>query len=184
MKTGSITRLLFVSIVLAACSVDKPTTQTAINESEINNVFATTVPLDNWNDVLTVNLVETVNSKPQQLSAGSIIAIRIENMSNQKIVFPDDFGLKLMTYSEQNGIWESVPNRFEYMHLQPESKSLSPHGVVETATNLVWMKTIYIHPVPNIEQPILMRVIVIGNIYEYNTLGAEVGAYTDIILDP
>jgi hypothetical protein len=182
MKLENAINLLLIQTALVACVVQNSPTPTIAVESELTSAFATQVPVDNWNESLTVELTETVNGKPQQLTSGSTIALRIENKSDQVIILPDDYGVRLLSYSQQQDAWETVSNNFSYAHLQPQSKLLSPNGVVDN--DIIWMKIVYIHPVPNISQQIQMRIVVTGNFYANSVLGKEVGAYTDILLGP
>ena len=99
-----------------------------------------------------------------------VLELDLENISDQSIVFPSDFGVKI--FMKQGVDWIPIKNRFEYSDstmILPPQKDYSFGPIVDVLPLL---------PSPSTSGTTI-RIVVIGNV---QGTGKAVGAYIDIDL--
>ena len=126
------------------------------------------IQAENWNT--SIKLIDD----PALLNShknGQDLTLRIENLLNTPITFPDNFGTKVIRLDHQN--WVSATNNFYNtgLHTLPSKKSY-PLGLVVTALPYV----------PNLQSSINIRVVIYG--YAENNANEPLGAYLDVMLNP
>ncbi len=126
------------------------------------------VKAENWNT--SIKLVDD----PALLNSyknGDTLFLRVENLSNTSIVFPDDFGIKIVTKEGQS--WTSIPNNFYYtgQEILP-TKASYPLGLIVNALPYV----------SNLTMSLNIRIIIIG--YPEDNHKELLGAYLDTTLNP
>jgi hypothetical protein len=159
--------LLIPLLLIAACiSIDDPDRETAFN-----NVF----PLEDTNN--SIRLFVPLNIKYYKL--GTDVDLIIENLSDEIIVFPPNYDVRIFRYSEGEKQWIEVEDIIE----SPSEPliGLAPHGSDDPYSSIV-----VFHPkLKNLGSPIPIRVTVTGKVGRYDVITDEqVGAYIDIVLYP
>ncbi|HEY9078052.1 MAG TPA: hypothetical protein VIO61_16065 [Anaerolineaceae bacterium] len=108
------------------------------------------------------------------------ISLLIENLGNEDIAFPVDYGLQLFLYSDNN--WVKIRQLVEYPLVNPND--LLP--IPPSKGDLRRMGYPIISPYfPGLKKRTPMRVFVIGSVYKNGKITDErVGAYMDAFLEP
>src|SRR3990170_4176891 len=101
------------------------------------------------------------------------------NLSEYKIKFPGDYGVRIFRYDEDNDTWIAIENGAIYF--PPGNTQVSPKG-----PDLPGVIGVGLWPIlQNESQPIDIRVVVVGSVERDNVLTDEqVGAYIDLTLLP
>jgi hypothetical protein len=111
---------------------------------------------------------------------GQSIFLRLENLSSSTIVFPTDYGVKILTYSNDRKLWKEIMN--EGVYLPPDS-----HPVLKPY-NEDGLRFLGIPLSPVLEDTsdeISVRIVVIGTVYEDDQATDKLlGSYTDLTLSP
>jgi hypothetical protein len=154
----------WIILFLASCaSLESP------KETSFNGMF----PSTNLNQYIKLRSPEYAPGLPDS----NVIELTIENKSRDYIYFPNSFGIQIFSYSEEDNIWNEIPNKMNYLGnsviLHPKGERLlSGSGI----SFLPDMSGIYEHST--------IRVVVVGNIVRDEVIAEErVGAYIDIELD-
>jgi hypothetical protein len=161
MNKISIALTILISILaLIACNNDV--------QAPPNNLVGVEIQSENWNT--SIKLIDDpvlLNSHKN----GQDLTLRVENLSNKPISFPDNFGIKVLRLDQQN--WVNVTNNFYNtgQNILPTKKSY-PLGFVVTALPYV----------PNLQSPIKIRIIIYG--YPESNNSEPLGAYLDVMLNP
>jgi len=97
------------------------------------------------------------------------LAIVAENLSDQPILFPQDYGIKVFTQQDEQ--WMPVENAFHYPSVETT--------LLPKADEPLGGKLIVLLPAVIGDQPISVRVVVVGQ------MGRDsVAAYIDVMLHP
>jgi hypothetical protein len=164
MKRISMMSIILISLLmLIACNSNSSDSQIPSND-----LVGVEIQAKNWNT--SIKLIDD----PALLNShenGQDLTLRIENLLNTPITFPDNFGAKVLRLDDQN--WMSVTNNFYNtgQHILPAKKSY-PLGLVVTALPYV----------PNLQSSIYIRVVIYG--YVENNTDEALGAYLDVMLNP
>ena len=159
-KTSIISSILFTIFLLTSCSHDR--------QSPPFNIPDVDVQAENWNT--SIKLVDDPvlsNSHKNE----DILILRLENLSDTPIAFPENFGMKVITWDGQS--WVSIQNNFYNAgsKVLPTKRSY-PLGFLVTASPYV----------PNLSSSTSIRVIVVG--HAQNNDKESLGAYIDVVLNP
>ena len=128
------------------------------------------IPLDQMN----VELQLTAPLEANTFKIGDIIGLVIVNLTNNPIWFPQNYGVKI--FEQKSGQWNPIENNFGY----PEGDTL----LLPKKQELFGGKIIDALPSLSDDQPVVIRVFVIGKIQDKSSSGKEVGAYLDVSLNP
>jgi hypothetical protein len=178
-RSAKILYTLGVCLFLAACSGAATPTISLTAEA----VFATSVPMATMNTIVTLRYL-----KPQlpdkQLDYG--LNLVLENQSDQEVWFPIDFGIKLYQFSEGEVQWQIVENTLQYTLFGTDNGIIvAPHGVNQKSPPRSWQVGVSAFPkLDSLTHSIVIRVVVLGNIYNHGNKGEPVGAYTDVVITP
>mgnify|MGYP007068807750 CR=1 FL=1 len=140
---------------------------------EDNDAFADFLAIKDVNDSLAVTYLDFMSEG----QIGSSISLDIRNSSNNKIGFPDDWGVRI--YLKTDDVWMEVSNKTTYYQtheivLEPANDEFGSVG-----------STIANPDILNESNPVTIRVIVVGNIMNGDVLTDEqAAAYVDITLHP
>ncbi len=151
--------LLFV-ILLTGCSKPQPAAELLPN---IN------LPSDKINTFIKLrDTPELANSYKNN----DTLDLQLINVSNQTIVFPDNFGLKV--FIEDKGNWSEIQNNFYNAGatFTLPTEKLYPGGLFPTV----------MPNIPGLSSPTTIRVIAVGHVE--NNDSEQVGAYLDVVITP
>lgn len=118
-------------------------------------------------------------SAPPEISTfkiGDNLGLVLVNYSDNPILLPQDYGVHIYQFVDEK--WELIENRIDY---PSGGKAVYPRDNQPVREVLL-----VVHPFIFSDQPIKVRVVVVGNYYleEKKETGQPVGAYTDITLEP
>jgi hypothetical protein len=100
-------------------------------------------------------------TKPEDIHLDEEIHILLENHSDQLISFPDDYGVKILAYSEKEEQWVEVGNRVNYVWGELENE-LAPF--TETPFNQAVFR---VWPYAEISMaPSRLQITVVGTVLE------------------
>jgi hypothetical protein len=103
-----------------------------------------------------------------------IFFIHLDNLSNQNIVFPSDYAVKM--FSKVGSEWKSVFNMTTYANKNDHILFPQESFGLETAV---------MPYIPQLARPTLVRVLVIGTVYDGDQPTNDLeAAYCDITLNP
>jgi hypothetical protein len=110
------------------------------------------------------------------LKIGDVVGIDVEVISDDQIAFSHDYGAKIFIYEDQE--WREIPNLMKYpdgyLLLTDARGDVFKKGVASVAPVL-----------PKTDKAVLMRIILIGNIYRNGQITTEqTAAYIDLELKP
>ena len=159
-KTFIISSILFTVFLLTSCSHDR--------QSPSINIPDVDVQEENWNT--SIKLVDDPVLSNSHKNEDSL-TLRLENLSDVPIVFPENFDIKVITWDGQS--WESIQNNFYNAgsKILP-TKSSYPLGLLVSALPYI----------PNLSSSTSIRVIVVG--HAQNNDKESLGAYIDVVLNP
>ena len=157
-KTFVITITLFILSVLISCR----------NSNLSSDIQGVNVDENNWNTSF------VLRDDPALLNThknGETLFLRIDNLSDETIVFPDDFGVKVITNDGQN--WIGIQNNIYYTGPKylPIRKDY-PLGLIITVLPYI----------PDLPSSTTIRIIIVG--YAENNDKDQLGSYLDIMLNP
>jgi len=128
------------------------------------------VPLQQMNSQLRLSLP----GGAEHLQVGDSIPLIIQDLAQDPVVFPQDFGAKL--FVRQNQQWVPVENDVGYpageFVLLPVKQQ--PFGAIST----------FVDPVISQSPPVTVRAVVVGHLRHNGQTGQVVAAYLDITLQP
>jgi hypothetical protein len=168
--------LLLFLVFLISCSKDSDTNSNTGSESA-------PTPIISEKEASFVKVFsEEMNTKikflpPQKIfKIGECPYLGLENLSDKKIIFPSDFGLKIMTYTDNE--WRYIKNTAEYV--PPGNRQVSPKE-----PDIPGIIAISLCPdLPDFQTPIELRVVITGETESANnTVGSSVGAFVDILIE-
>jgi hypothetical protein len=126
------------------------------------------IPAESLNT--TIKLLDT----PESLNShknGEVLMLNIINLSNEAVVFPENYGIKLFT--KKDGAWIEVPNN---------SYNAGDTFYLPTKDSYPLGDLIDIMPyMAGLTSPTTVRAVIIGH-KENET--EQVGAYIDVIINP
>jgi len=158
---------LFLCIVMVSCS--------SKNKSESEIKFEKLFPDVNFNNYIKQTVVR--NEINQNIGSG--IYLLLENLSSSKIVFPDDYGVKVFTYSMDNDQWEEIKNDGTYI------AETTPILYPKEKGSLKFLGVPLFPVVEKGNRDIDIRIVVVGTVYTGDvSTGERVGSYTDLTLTP
>jgi len=152
--------VLFTVLELISCSKD-------IKRSA-NNMPDMGVQEKNWNT--SIRLVDDPVLS-NSYKNGDVLMLRVENISETQIIFPNDFGIKLITWNGQN--WANINNNFYYTFqpVLPTKKSF-PLGLILNALPYI----------PDLSSALKIRIVIVG--HSENNDKELLGAYLDVMINP
>jgi hypothetical protein len=165
--------LLGIGVALSGCQFSGtssvPTPMTAEDSA-----FATAVPIREMNTKLRLRLATELSN---ELKVNTGITLILENLSQESIVFSGSYGRRLFVYSGFKTGWVEIQDR----GIDPRMNIiLDPKGgdfslqVVEAWPALV-----------DTGKPVTVRILVSGKVIQFGfSTNEEVGAYTDVTLNP
>ena len=161
MKKTSIALItLFTLLILTSCGI---TTEQPSNDMPDMGVKA-----QNWNSSITLVDDPILSNSYKN---GDVLELSVENLSDTQVVFPDDFGIKIITWDGQR--WTSIPNNFYYTFPKVlPTKDSYPLGLIVDALPYV----------VNLSAPITIRIVIIG--HAEGNEEESLGAYLDVPLKP
>ncbi len=143
---------------------------------------------DSAKDVIFNNLYSNceLNSKirflPSQndYKSGSLITLNVSNNSQDSIIFPDDFNVRILYFESNEHDWLEIKNDIQYV------SSPDPYSIMKPAnTGLASYSVILLKPIPPSEIPVEARVVIFGHVYkEDQKMNECVGAFVDISISP
>ena len=160
-KALSIIMILIVgTISLLSCSNDGQTTY--------NMTLSDGTQIDNWNT--SIRLIDD----PMLLNShqnGEILTLQAKNLSDAVIVFPNDFGVKILSWDGQ--AWIEIANNFYYSgeKILPTNDAY-PLGLLVSTLPYI----------PNLSSPKELRIHIIG--HSESNEKELLGAYIDITINP
>jgi hypothetical protein len=128
------------------------------------------IPLEDMNNELHLSAPPEINTFKTTDNCRLVLV----NSSDTPILLPQDYGVHIFQYVD--GKWESIENRFDYPSGEKEvlPRDNQPFREVVLA----------VHPFVLSDQPVTVRVVVVGNfIQENGETGKQVGAFIDIDLN-
>src|SRR5574340_1109861 len=130
------------------------------------------MPLTEMNNELHLSAPPEINT----FTFDDNLSVAMINSSDKPIILPKDFGVHL--FRSVDGKWEAVENRIEYPF--GEQRVYPRNGHPEN------VRLVTVAPFVLTEQPVVIRVVVIGNYYDEVSRenGEQVGAYIDVTLNP
>lgn len=165
--TSTFVFFLFISITLGACA-DKTGRETIFTEMYPLHEMNTKIRF--WHPTR-----DDREFKPCEFND-----LTLENFSDSKVVFPNDYGLRIYTFDQGENMWLEIQNSAKYI---PEgNRQISPKGLANPfgVTGID-----FVPQVLDCEQAIEIRVVVVGEVYEGDTpTGVSAGAYIDVTLHP
>ena len=168
-RTSHASTLFFVLLIIAtACS--------ELNLSKKEAAFTQLIQVEEMNTKIKFWKLK----RTETYKIGDSVHLTLENLSEYKIKFPGDFGVRIFRYDEDNDTWIEIKNGMIY--IPPGSTTqVSPKG-----PDLPGVIGIGLWPIlQNEGQPIDIRVVVVGSVERDNVLTDEqVGAYIDLTLLP
>lgn len=175
MKNNKIIRLfilLSLLISMVACS-NKANRQ---KEDSFSKLLP--ISMSDMNDDIKLSL-PGLGGGIDRLNIDEFITLELNNQTNEVVVFPADYGLKMYLYNYEDEKWIKVKNLAEY---NPEG---NPQVFPIGDSNLSKILISALPGLDTISDPIDLRVVVIGTIYhEGIPTDKQVGAYIDITLQP
>lgn len=159
-KVSVILIILFIMLALISCGAN--------DQQPSNDMPDIDVKTENWNT--SIRLVDDPMLS-NSFKNGKTFTLGVENLSDTPIIFPNDFGIKLITRDGQS--WTNISNNFYYsgQELLP-TKSSWPLGLVVSALPYI----------PNLSSSINIRIVIIG--HAENNDKELLGAYLDVTLKP
>ncbi len=103
---------------------------------------------------------------------GDLMQIHLINLSDKPIVFPGDFGIRVLTWD--GGKWTDISNNF--------FNGSQPYYLPTTSEYPLGLNVGELPYVPGLSTPIEIRIIVVGHVGDMD--GEQVGAYIDVPLNP
>lgn len=157
--------LTFLFALVFACSSNK--------NSDKESSFHNLVPIEMNTNIQFVN-PPNING----FKIGDFVDLGLENKNGNLIKFPNDYGIKILSYKAIDDTWNEISNDVHYSEGSPQ---ISPKG-----TNSPGIVVVSFSPkLDDTGKPIEIRVVVVGTIYENNTpTETKTGAYIDITLQP
>jgi hypothetical protein len=152
--------LLVALLIFTSCS------NTAQDSSE--TLPGINIPADRFNTAIKlVDAPESLNSHKN----GETLSLRIMNLSNATIVFPENYGIKLFTKKDEK--WIEFPNNFYNAggSFQLPTQASAPLGLI--AGTMPYQA--------DLASSITIRVVIIG---QKANETEQVGAYIDVIINP
>ena len=111
------------------------------------------------------------------LHIGYSIDLAVINETKNKITFPYDYGIRILSYDEKSSDWNEISNGIGYGF--PTTPQVAPKG-----DDGVGVITVY-PEVENNNKSIDIRVVIIGTTtYRIIPISKQVGAYIDLTLQP
>jgi hypothetical protein len=175
MSIGRLLNLPFVIAILflVGCKDKSQFVTPLALAATLDSPFATAVNVGSLNARVQLELTE--NNPHAQI--GSHFEIWVENVGDEPVIFPYDWGIQLYDYV--NGGWRPIMNRDHY----------GPNKDIVLAVkgpSVVWQNSTEVWPdIENSGQPTIVRIVVVGKLgQESKTPGQSVGAYLDVTLTP
>jgi hypothetical protein len=167
--------VLSVQVLLAACSGSPPIPTPVVPITTPDVAFATIVPITQIN---THVKLEISKENTDKLKIGSDFALWVENQGDEPVSFPYNLGAKIFTYSQADARWIALGNRVKYAVQADGILNGKRHGATSTTLFDVWPD------LPASQQPVTVRVVVIGRLGSNVSANTPVAAYVDITLPP
>ncbi len=120
-------------------------------------------------------LPEAIND----LHLGTNIDLAVINESKNKILFPSNYGVRILNYDKKYNNWIEIPNGMAYIPYG--MRQVSPKG--EETEGII---SVGVYPqIENSDNPIEIRVVIIGTTtYGFLPIHKKVGSYIDLTLQP
>jgi hypothetical protein len=111
-----------------------------------------------------------------EFTIGYSFDLLLENTSEHQVWFPQGYGLRVFSYSEDSKEWIELQNRVEYV--SGIEDILDPHGKGN------WLAVVSANPeITKSIEPVSVRILVVGEIFTGGRpTGEQVGAYIDVSL--
>jgi hypothetical protein len=152
--------LIFLAILIFSSCRNSPTS--------VESIIGVNLSADKINSsIKLVDAPEFSNSHKN----GEALILHLVNTSNSIIVFPENYGIKLL--ANLDGKWTEIPNR-----------SYNVGNPINLPTSTEFPLGLFVTTLPyvsGLSNPISIRVIIIGHKKDSNE---EVGAYLDVIITP
>jgi hypothetical protein len=162
--------LLYSIIFWVTMSITGCSTQTEINSIDLPGI---SIPENQMNTKINLYAPPESNTFDQ----GDEVAVVVENLTESQIIFPEDYGIKIFTFSKSEKKWLLVENGMGY----PEGETV----LLPKKQQLFGGILIVFYPIiDDSDQLTTIRVVVVGTIQDSKMDSENVGAYIDITLNP
>ena len=157
---------IIILILLAIVSCSK------MNNSNIDDDFKQFISYEDVNSKIKFTMPDGLGN---EYKIGGFVSLWLTNHTNNLIIFPPEYGLKLFIYN--NGEWIQVENNMIYhpheeRHLLPKDQN-------------GFLKINCVPIIRNHSEPVLLRVLVVGSVQDKISGDSErVAAYYDVKLYP
>jgi hypothetical protein len=163
----------FFLALLISCSMGNagyqgvPTADTAVSEKEES--FTAMLSIEEMNRII------RFLAPQEDFKSGACIDLVLENVSSKEIIFPPNYGLRIMTYA--NNRWADIENTMQYV--PPGDRHLFSKG--QDSPGLMFFAVC--PNLANTNLPIELRTVIIGEIQSPSgTENNRVGAFIDITI--
>jgi hypothetical protein len=167
-------RLLLVQVLLALCSAAcegdfRKSTEFPKGIDKEEELFRTLFVDVEFNTSLELRA-------PSSNTSSSNINLLVVNTSDKKIIFPYDFNVRILTFSEEATKWIDLDNNVIYMSKEPIVFDPNGTGIWAVGTSISPNAEGYDLPMP-------VRIVVVGRIIQKNIQSSEeVGAFIDLAI--
>lgn len=180
MKTRFITQTVLL-LLITSCSQPTPTADPSYREI----AFATTIPFSEWSSSLQLKVAPYKSGGiNQDTEIKGYFTLTANNLSPYTILLPEEFGVRLFVFSDSDKAWIETENAVEFHLVDSVPITIPPNTSFASATPMPGHLSIPIHPLINIDEPVIIRAIVVGQFYDGPNEGEEIGAYIEFLVEP
>jgi hypothetical protein len=116
-----------------------------------------------------------------EFKSDEMIDVPLKNNSQQTVIFPVDFNVKLLVFNRDQGNWEEQVNNMEYFPFSP----IEDNVILDVTNDFSRLGGLFILPAFSGGSSNEIRVVVTGLVYKDNiTTNKCVGAFADIFIKP
>jgi len=152
--------ILFAMLPIISCGTDDQQTSNDMPNMDVKE--------ENWNTFIKLADDPALSNS---FKNGQDLTLRVENLSTEPIVFPENFGLRVMTKDGQN--WVDVQSNSYNSGLQYlPTEAAWPLGLLVSALPYI----------PNLSSSINIRIVIVGHAEDNDK--ELLGAYFDVTLNP
>lgn len=113
-----------------------------------------------------------------EFSAGELISLGVGNISKEQLLFPANYNVRIYSYDENAKSWIDIENDVQYISSSGDLLQSSDSGLASYST-------LVINPIVVASAPIIVRVVISGNIIKDNQKISDcVGTFTEITIVP
>ena len=157
--------IVISALALAGCANSSPSQESEKLFSEMNSDCS-------MNEILRFSLMEPMYDGDKDIN------LLLESVSDTSVIFPSGYNLKLLSFDNDQKKWIEEKNNIQYLPLDAKY-------IVGKNDPEVEFDHILIEVIPSVGTNKILRVVVLGHIYE-NGIETEkcMGAFADIMFTP